>query len=68
MRTPHQNTVYTSPILYTNCTPCRSLSFLFHYLENLVRSTELKAPQEQQQQLALALGKMEETFVAIGDQ
>jgi hypothetical protein len=48
MRSPHQNTVYTSPACYRCCTPYWSLSFLFDYPENLVRNTEHKAPQQQQ--------------------
>ena len=62
LRSPHENIVYTSPVPYTCCTPCQSLSFWFDYPDNLVTSTEHKAPQ-QQQSVAMALGKMEEPCV-----
>jgi hypothetical protein len=63
MRSPHQNTVHTSPVPYTRRTPCQSFSFWFNYPDNLVRSTEHKAPEQQQLAATMALGQMEEPCV-----
>jgi hypothetical protein len=62
---PHNNTVYTSPVPCIRCTPCWSHSSWFDCPDNLVRSREQKAPQQQQQKLAvaMALGKKEEPYV-----